>query len=66
MKRPIDDAQIKRTLKTVLLELINEQPEIFLEIFEQAIEERGLVDAIREGRSNKFVNEDTIDSHLAH
>lgn len=56
----IDGSQDKKILYDVLVGLWNQQPELFLEIVGQIIEEVELIEAIREGRTNEFVNNDEI------
>ena len=56
----IDEKQTKELLKAVLVELIEEQPNMFADIFWEALEDVGLARAIREGRRNDFVDEDQI------
>jgi len=56
----IDEKQTKELLKTVLIELFEEQPNVFAGIFWEALEDVGLARAIREGRRNDFVDEDQI------
>ena len=56
----INEQQAKALLKEVLIELIKEKRDLFFEIILEAIEEIGLANAIREGRQNEFVSEDSI------
>ena len=64
MELTIDEVHAKKLLKEVLLELMNERQDLFFEAVSEAIEEIGLAEAIREGRKNKFVNEDEITAIL--
>ena len=42
------------------IELIEEKRDLFFEVMLEAIEEIGLVNAIREGRQDEFVSEDQV------
>lgn len=50
----------KELIKESLLELMVENKEFFKEIFSEIIEDAGMVNAIQEGRINKFVDEKNI------
>jgi len=43
-----------------MIELLQQRREVFVEIILEALEEVGLANAIREGRTNDFVSEDRI------
>lgn len=60
MELTINERQTKELLKEVIIELIKEKRDLFLEIILEAIEEIGLANAIREGRQNEFVSKDRI------
>ena len=60
MELKINEKQVKELLKQVLLELMEEERDLFFEVMLEAIEEIGLANAIREGRQNEFVNEEQI------
>ncbi len=60
MELTISEKQAKELLKEVLIELIEEKRELFLDVILEAIEEIGLANAIREGRRDEFVGEDQI------
>ena len=47
-------------LTEVLIDLIRTRKELFAEIFQDALEEIGLANAIAESRKNEFVCEETI------
>ncbi len=57
MELTIGEQQAKALLKEVLVELMEEKRELFLEIMLEAIEEIGLANAIREGRQDAWVDE---------
>ncbi len=56
----IDEKKTKDLLKAALVELMEEEPEVFSRIVIQAMEEVGLARAIREGRQDDFVEEEEI------
>ncbi|MCA9917045.1 MAG: hypothetical protein KC445_03790 [Anaerolineales bacterium] len=64
MELTIDEIHAKKLPKEALLELMNERQDLFFEIVTEALEEAGLVAAIREGRKNRFVDEDEINAIL--
>jgi len=56
----LNDVKTKELLKEVIIDLIKEKRDLFYEIILEALEEVALANAIKEGRQNKFVNEDRI------
>ena len=60
MELTINEKQAKELLKEVLIELMEEKRDLFLEVMLEAIEEIGLANAIREGRQNELVSEEQI------
>ena len=54
------DFSIEETLKGVIIELAQERRDLFLEMIVEAIEEIGLANAIREGRQDEYVSEESI------
>jgi len=60
MQLTIDKRETKQLLKEVVLELVQERHELFLEIMLEAIEEAGLIAAIQEGRQHDYVEEEEI------
>jgi hypothetical protein len=64
MELTIDEVQAKKLLKEIMIELVRERQDLFLEIMVEAIEEVGLANAIREGRQNEFVPEEEIKAIL--
>jgi hypothetical protein len=60
MELTISEKQAKALLKEVLIELLEEERDLFFEVMLEAIEEIGLANAIREGRQNEFVSEEQI------
>jgi len=55
-----NDAHLKDLLKQAMLELLEERRDLFSEIFAEAIEEAGLVNAIREGQSTYTVSKKEV------
>jgi DNA-binding transcriptional ArsR family regulator len=55
-----NDAHLKDLLKQAMLELLEERRDLFSEIFAEAIEEAGLVNAIREGQSTYAVSKKEV------
>ncbi len=60
MELIINDVKTRELLMEVILELIQQRREVFVDILMEAMEEIGLANAIREGRTNEFVSEDRI------
>jgi hypothetical protein len=60
----LDEEQFKNLLKETLVELFEERQDLFSAIVAEAIEDIGLVNAIREGRKNDFVDREEIDAIL--
>lgn len=60
MKFTVDNTQVKRLLKIVMIELMNEQQDLFIEIISEALAETGLAEAIHDNRKDEFVSEDEI------
>ena len=55
-----NDARLKDLLKQAMLELLEERRDLFTEIFAEAMEEAGLVNAIREGQSTYTVSKKEV------
>jgi hypothetical protein len=60
MELVISEEQAKELLKEVLVELMEERRDLFLEAMLEAVEEIGLANAIREGRRGEFVSEEEV------
>ncbi len=60
MELTISETKAKELLKEVIIELAQERRDLFFEIILEAIEEIGLANAIRQGRQNEFVSEESI------
>ena len=64
MELTIDEANTKKLLKEIMIELLNDRQDLFHELLMEVIEEIGLAAAIREGRQNEFVSEEEIQAIL--
>ena len=64
MELTLNETQAKALLKQIVIELVQERRDWFLEIVVEALEEVGLVNAIRQGRQNEFVDETQITAIL--
>jgi len=60
MELILSDVKTKELLMEVIIELIQQRREVFVDLFTEVMEEVGLANAIREGRTNEFVSEDRI------
>jgi hypothetical protein len=60
MQVSLDDEQTREMLTEILIDLIKTRKELFMEIFQDALEEVSLAKAIAEGRKNEFVPEENI------
>ena len=60
MELTISETKAKELLKEVIIELAQERRDLFFEIILEAFEEIGLANAIREGRQNEFVSEESV------
>jgi restriction endonuclease Mrr len=56
----LNDEKTKELVTEILIDLIKTRKELFAEIFQDALEEVGLGNAIAEGRRNEFVPEENI------
>lgn len=56
----LDENKLKEIFKTAILELIQEQKEVFSEIFTEIIEDIALAKAIKEGENTETVSRETI------
>lgn len=60
----LTEEQLKALFKQALLELLEEKQSLFTAMLEEALEEIGLANAIRQGRKDDFVSRDEISSLL--
>jgi ribosomal protein L29 len=56
----LSDEKTREMLTEILIDLIQSRKELFTEIFQAALEEIGLANAIAEGRKNEFIPEENI------
>lgn len=56
----LDETKLKELLKTALLELIQEEKELFSELLSDVIEEIGMINAIKEGENTEVVSQKEI------
>ena len=55
----IDEQNMKRLLKEALLELFEERPELFYELYVEVVEDVGLLQVIKEGEDTEELHWDT-------
>jgi len=60
MELTVNENKMRELIKDVLVEMMSEKKGLFQEILIEAIEEVGLINAIKEGRKNNFVDEERI------
>jgi len=60
MELTVNEDKMKELLTDIMINMIQQRKDIFYEMIVEAIEDVGLVNAIREGRKNKFVEEKRI------
>lgn len=60
----LEEEKVRDLLKEILLELIEDRPELFHALVLEAIEDAGLSAAIREGESGESVDEVEIEAIL--
>ena len=56
----LNETQSKELLKTAILELMQEQKEVFSEILVEALEDIGMENAIKEGENTEIVSREQI------
>jgi|GEM_PF-253908 len=60
METTLDKTQLKALITEVLIDLLQNNRELFHEIVLEVIEEIGLVNAIKEAENNEYVDESQI------
>jgi hypothetical protein len=55
-----DRKELKQVVKQALLELIQEEPEVWYALFAEVIEDLALVNAIKEGENSEMVNREKV------
>ncbi|MDJ1168260.1 hypothetical protein PMG71_02310 [Roseofilum sp. BLCC_M154] len=56
----LDKTELKQLLKTTILELVQEEKEMFSELLAEALEDIAMENAIKEGESSEVVSRDEI------
>ena len=64
MELTLNETQAKAIMKEIVIELVQDKHDLFLEIVVEALEEVGLANAIQAGRQNDFVDEAQITAIL--
>jgi len=60
----IEEQDIKDLIKQVILELLEERQDLFSELFAEAVEDLGLINAIKEGKATPDVSRSKVFSIL--
>ena len=60
MELTVNEDKMKELLTDIMINMIQQRRDIFYDMIVEAIEDVGLANAIREGRKNKFVDEQRI------
>ena len=66
LEKALDDSQLKVLLKQAILELLEEQRDVFYDLFAEIMEDLAMVQAIKEGAGTEPVSRDEIFEILAH
>ena len=64
MEIVMKDNKLREIIEEALIDILTQKPELFRQVFVDAIEDMGLAAAIKEGRKNEFVPEKEICSKL--
>jgi len=56
MQKQIDENKLKQILKEALIEALEEKKDVFYELIVEAIEDIGMINAIREGENSETVS----------
>ena len=60
MQTQIDESKLKQILKEALIEALEEKKDVFHELIVEAIEDIGMINAIREGQSTETVSKQEV------
>ena len=60
----LEEEKIRSLLKDIMLELVEDRPEIFHNILLEALEDAGMLAAIAEGESSEAVSREEIEAIL--
>jgi hypothetical protein len=56
----LDETKLKELLKTAIVELLQEEKDVFSELLSDVLEEIGMINAIKEGENTKVVSQEKI------
>ncbi|CAD0227404.1 hypothetical protein [Planktothrix agardhii] len=56
----LDETKLKELLKTAIFELVQEEKELFSELFAEVIQDIGMENAIKEGENTEVVSREEI------
>ena len=56
----LDETKLKELLKTAILELVQEEKEVFSELFAEVLQDIGMENAIKEGENTEIVSREEI------
>ena len=60
MQTQLDESRLKQILKEALIEALEEKKDVFHELIVEAIEDIGMINAIREGQNTETVSKQEI------
>jgi len=60
MQTQLDEGKLKQILKEALIEALEEKKDVFHELIVEAIEDIGMINAIREGQNTETVSKQEI------
>jgi hypothetical protein len=60
MDATIDDKRLKDLFKAAIVEVLEERPDLFRQVIEEALEDVGLARAIEEGESTELIGRDEV------
>jgi len=60
MQTQLDENRLKQILKEALIEALEEKKDVFHELIVEAIEDIGMINAIREGQSTETVSKQEV------
>ena len=61
----LEEEKVRSLLKDILIEMMVDQPDVFHNIMLEALEDAGLIAAIREGEADDLVGRDEINALLS-
>lgn len=60
MQTQLDEGKLKQILKEALIEALEEKKDVFHELIVEAIEDIGMINAIREGQNTETVSKQEV------